>query len=167
MPNSNICLTISRLSTVSCMVRQLFEQGIIQSGFWHQFALTAHSPVGMNPEAYNIIPQLNAITFANNDIQFKDKTGIDHNKFSYGLKKSLYNFMHGMCFDFPLQEWFDFKIPKTTIRKDFIAHALTQNIHTLTKPSSKIIWLVAFISSAVIVDNFLSNHSPLFLSTTI
>ena len=26
------------------MVRQLFELGIIQSGFWHQFALTTHSP---------------------------------------------------------------------------------------------------------------------------
>ena len=136
-PTQTIQETIDSLE----MVRQLFEQGIIQSGFWHQFALTAHSPVGMNPEAYNIIPRYNSITFANNDIQFKDKTGIDHNKFSYGLKKSLYNFMHGMCFDFPLQEWFDFKIPKTNIRKDFIAHALTQNIHTITKPSSKIIWL--------------------------
>lgn len=32
------------------MVRQMFEMGILQSGFWHQFAMTAHSPVGINPE---------------------------------------------------------------------------------------------------------------------
>lgn len=32
------------------MVRQMFEQGIIQSGFWHQFAMTAHSPVGLDPK---------------------------------------------------------------------------------------------------------------------
>jgi radical SAM superfamily enzyme YgiQ (UPF0313 family) len=27
------------------MVRQLFEAGVLQSGFWHQFAMTAHSPL--------------------------------------------------------------------------------------------------------------------------
>ncbi len=32
------------------MVRQFFELGILQSAFWHQFALTAHSPIGLNPE---------------------------------------------------------------------------------------------------------------------
>jgi hypothetical protein len=34
------------------MVRQLFEAGVLQSGFWHQFAMTAHSPVGMHPEIW-------------------------------------------------------------------------------------------------------------------
>jgi hypothetical protein len=28
--------------------------------------------------------------------------------------------MHGICFDYELQEWFDFKIPKTKIPEDFI-----------------------------------------------
>ena len=32
--------------------RQLFENGIVQSGFWHQFAMTVHSPVGKNPKKY-------------------------------------------------------------------------------------------------------------------
>ena len=56
------------------MVRQLFENGIIQSGFWHQFALTAHSPVGLNPEEYGITPSYKNISFANNDIDFIDPT---------------------------------------------------------------------------------------------
>ena len=30
-------------------VRQLFENGCIQSGFFHRFACTVHSPVGLNP----------------------------------------------------------------------------------------------------------------------
>ena len=34
------------------MVRQLFELGIVQSGFWHQFALTAHSPVGATARCF-------------------------------------------------------------------------------------------------------------------
>ena len=67
------------------MVRQMFEMGILQSGFWHQFAMTAHSPVGKNPEEFGVVPHLKEITFANNDIEFQDKTGIDHSKFSFYL----------------------------------------------------------------------------------
>ena len=123
------------------MVRQMFEMGILQSGFWHQFAMTAHSPVGMYPEEFGVIPEQNQITFANNDIQFKDKTGINHDQFSFGLKKSLFNFMHGICFDYELQEWFDFKIPDTTVSPDFIYDALANEVNFTTKPSAKIVWI--------------------------
>jgi len=135
------------------MVRQMFELGIIQSGFWHQFALTAHSPIGLNPERYNIVPDFKTITFANNDIQFKDNTGIDHDKFSFGLKKSLYNYMHGMCFDFPLQEWFDFNIPKTRIPNNFIKNSLEFEQHIITKPASKIIWLGVIPQTAIVTKS--------------
>ncbi|WP_310558411.1 B12-binding domain-containing radical SAM protein [Flavobacterium sp.] len=135
------------------MVRQLFEVGVLQSGFWHQFAMTAHSPVGMYPEKFGVLKETETIgTFANNDINYIDKTGIDHDKFSFGLKKSLFNFMHGICFDYELQEWFDFKIPKTKIHPDFIANAIEESPlapeggidaadNFNTKPTAKIIWL--------------------------
>ena len=123
------------------MVRQLFEAGILQSGFWHQFAMTAHSPVGMFPEEFGVIPEQNSITFANNDIQFKDKTGINHDQFSFGLKKSLFNYMHGICFDYELQDWFDFKIPQTKITPDYIVSCLEKEDSFNIKPSAKIIWL--------------------------
>lgn len=123
------------------MVRQLFEVGVLQSGFWHQFAMTAHSPVGLFPEEFGVIPEQNEITFANNDIQFKDKTGIDHDQFSFGLKKSLFNYMHGICFDYALQDWFDFKIPKTKISSDFIVTCLEKEPDFVVKPSAKVIWL--------------------------
>jgi len=123
------------------MVRQLFEIGVLQSGFWHQFALTAHSPIGLNPSDYGIKPNHKDISFANNDIDFIDNTGINHDLFSFGLKKSLYNFMHGIGFELPLQEWFDFKVPKTTIKPDYIHNCLqTQNNFSI-KPTAKIIWL--------------------------
>jgi radical SAM superfamily enzyme YgiQ (UPF0313 family) len=97
------------------VVRQLFEEGIIHSGFWHQFALTAHSPVGKNPENFNVKITTQGIgSFANNDLEFKDLTGTQHERFSEGLKKSLFNYMHGICFENSLQSWFEFKIPKTT-----------------------------------------------------
>ncbi|WP_316829477.1 B12-binding domain-containing radical SAM protein [Pedobacter aquatilis] len=124
------------------MVRQLFEAGILQSGFWHQFAMTAHSPVGMYPEKFGVVKETERIgTFANNDINYRDKTGIDHNKFSFGLKKSLFNFMHGICFDYQLQDWFDFKIPRTKIAPDFIEKAIQEEHHFNTKPTAKVIWL--------------------------
>jgi hypothetical protein len=136
-PTQTIQETVDSLE----MVRQLFELGVLQSGFWHQFALTAHSPVGMFPEEFGVIPEQNVITFANNDINFKDKTGINHDKFSFGLKKSLFNYMHGICFDYDLQEWFDFKIPKTKIPPDYIYNCLEKEQNFTTKPNAKIIWL--------------------------
>ena len=136
-PSQTVQETIDSLE----MVRQLFEVGVLQSGFWHQFAMTAHSPVGMYPEKYGVTAQQNEITFANNDIAFTDSTGIDHEKFGFGLKKSLYNFMHGICFDYELQDWFDFKIPKTTISPDFIFDALQEEGEFTIKPNAKIVWL--------------------------
>ncbi len=124
------------------MVRQLFEVGVLQSGFWHQFAMTAHSPVGMYPEKFGVVKETEIIgTFANNDINYIDKTGIDHDKFSFGLKKSLFNFMHGICFDYELQDWFDFKIPKTKILDDFIENALNEEENFNIKPTAKIVWI--------------------------
>jgi hypothetical protein len=123
------------------MVRQLFELGIIQSGFWHQFALTAHSPIGLNPEEYGITPKLEKIEFANNDVEFLDKTNIDHSKFNAGLKKSLYNYMHGVGFELPLKDWFDFHIPSTTVKSTFIESCLSPNFNMKLKPNSKVIFM--------------------------
>ncbi len=136
-PTQTIQETVDSLE----MVRQMFELGILQSGFWHQFAMTAHSPVGMNPEEFGVIPVQNPITFANNDIVFKDKTGINHDKFSFGLKKSIFNYMHATGFELPLQDWFDFKIPKTSIRPNFIEKSLENEEVFTDKPSTKIVWL--------------------------
>ncbi len=133
------------------MVRQMFEMGIMQSAFWHQFAMTAHSPVGLNPDEFGVIPMKQEILFANNDVDFKDKTGIDHNKFSYGLKKSLFNYMHGINFEIPLQEWFDFKIPRTTIHPDYIHDCLLEEDQFVFKGNSKII----FPEKNVIAENYI------------
>ena len=109
-------------------VRQLFENGCIQSGFFHRFICTVHSPVGLNPQEYGIelIP-LPEITFAKNDIAFIDPTGVDHDALGQGLKKAIYNYMHGVGFEINAQSWFDelgIAVPDTTIPKNFIQNAL-------------------------------------------
>jgi hypothetical protein len=129
------------------MVRQMFEIGTLQSGFWHQFAMTAHSPVGMYPEQFSVHRESNTLgTFANNDLVFSDPKGTDHEAFSFGLKKSLLNYMHGICFEYPLQEWFDFKIPRTKVPKNYIENALLEDdggsvSRFMLKPTSKVVWL--------------------------
>ena len=89
------------------------------------------------------LKDLKEITFANNDVEFTDSTGIDHNQFSFGLKKSLYNYLHGMCFDYDLQEWFDFKIPKTSIDASYIEECLAEEQSLNLKLNAKLVWLGA------------------------
>lgn len=137
-PTQTVQETIDSLE----MVRQLFRNGILQSAFWHLFTMTAHSPVGLNPEKYKVKKITEAVgSFANNDIAHLDPTGADHEKFSFGLKKSLYNYMHQIGLDDPLQKWFDFQVPKTTVSNDYIMKALKEDDSLLFKPSAKILWL--------------------------
>jgi hypothetical protein len=144
------------------MVRQLFEAGILQSAFWHQFTMTAHSPVGLEPEKYKV-KKLSEVTgsFANNDIEHIDPTGADHPAFSFGLKKSLLNYMHGACFDYPLQKWFEFKVPKTSVVPDYIRQALEQQEHGTAKPGAKIIWLGAKPEVQHFTKSKKGNHWPM------
>lgn len=124
------------------VVRQLYELGVVQSGFWHQFAMTTHSPVGMHPEKFQVeILDAAQGTFANNDLEFTDPTGIDHQMFSDGLKASLFNYMHGLCFEYELQEWFDFPIPPTSLPADYIETFLTARLENDLKPNKKAVWL--------------------------
>ncbi len=119
-------------------VRQLFENGCIQSGFFHRFACTVHSPVGLNPQEYGIelIP-LPTVSFGKNDIGFIDPTGVDHDLLGLGLKKAIYNFMHGIGLEEDVRTWFQnaliehaggkspaFKVPKSTVPRRKIEQAL-------------------------------------------
>jgi hypothetical protein len=106
-------------------VRQLFAAGCIQSGFFHRFTCTVHSPVGKHPEQYGVtLAPLPEVTFASNDIGFVDATGLDHDAFGGALKKALYNFMHGIGLDEDVREWFDAEVPRTRVARSFVARAL-------------------------------------------
>ncbi|RYY67893.1 MAG: radical SAM protein, partial [Chitinophagaceae bacterium] len=125
------------------MVRQLFKAGVLQSAYWHQFAMTAHSPVGLNPQKYKVVKETELLgTFANNDIVHEDPTGADHETFSFGLKKSLFNFMHNLGIEEPLQKWFEMKVPKTKVDPGFIENALNNDDDELNfRPTAKVIFL--------------------------
>src|SRR5690242_6182307 len=103
--------------------------------------MTAHSPEGLEPERFNVVKQPAAnITFANNDVAHLDPTGTDHEAFSFGLRKALFNYMHNIGLDDPLGKWFEHKVPKTKIAPGFIQEVLNEPELPLTKPSTKIVW---------------------------
>ena len=107
-------------------VRQLFENGCIQSGFFHRFACTVHSPVGQNPQDYGVtLLPLPEVSFAKNDVGFIDSTGVDHDALGQALKKALYNYMHGIGLEEDVRTWFDWPVPKSTVQRRCIAKALS------------------------------------------
>jgi radical SAM superfamily enzyme YgiQ (UPF0313 family) len=106
-------------------VRQLFAAGCIQSGFFHRFACTVHSPVGRHPEAYGVtLRPLPAASFARNDVGFDDPAGVDHDALGQALNKALYNYMHGIGLDADVREWFASPVPRPRVARHFIERAL-------------------------------------------
>ena len=121
-------------------VRQLFAAGCIQSAYWHRFTATAHSPIGLSPESYGItLRSPPNIQFAHNDLEFDDPVGTDHDFLGHGLRKAVYNYMHGVGLDTDVREWFEpapppqgrrrggrrhgnrtVGVPRTTVPRDLI-----------------------------------------------
>lgn len=105
-------------------VRDLFAEGLIQSAFWHRYAMTCHSPSGRNPESVGARHVNNAQCamhnaqssredetlyfnpFANNEIPFEVDNEPDWDRFTEGLNVATYNYMRQTGFDVPLKRWF-------------------------------------------------------------
>jgi radical SAM superfamily enzyme YgiQ (UPF0313 family) len=125
------------------VVRQLFAAGVVQSGYWHRFSMTAHSPVGKNPAKYQVAaigPE--PAGFAWNDLWHDDPLGTDHEAFGPGLAKSLYNYLHGVALNEPLARWFDFKTPRPSTPR----HLVQQAVQAPEKPdfarqNQRLFWL--------------------------
>jgi radical SAM superfamily enzyme YgiQ (UPF0313 family) len=125
------------------VVRQLFAAGVVQSGYWHRFSMTAHSPVGKNPAKYQVAaigPE--PAGFAWNDLWHDDPLGTDHEAFGPGLAKSLYNYLHGVALDEPLSFWFDFKTPRPTTPRHLVQQALqAPDKPDVARPNQRLFWL--------------------------
>ena len=103
------------------VVRQLFETNCIQSAFWHQFTCTIHSPIGHDPESFGIkITGPKFEGFAQNDLTHIDEQGANHTDYREGLNLALNNYLNGVGFEVPLQDWFDFEVSATTLTSGLI-----------------------------------------------
>lgn len=109
-------------------VRQLFAAGLVQSAYWHRFALTVHSPMAAAPEAYGIRirwPRTRpGRIFARNELTYGirgDAPAPDLVRLGEGLRRATYNYMLGLGIDEPAHAWFDFEAPEPTLPPDFVA----------------------------------------------
>ena len=93
-------------------VRQLFAEGCIQSAFWHRFAATAHSPIGQHPELYGIrLRAAAAVRSRATSSRSTIRPACDHDWLGAGLRKALYNYMHGVGLDADVRAWFEPRRP--------------------------------------------------------
>jgi radical SAM superfamily enzyme YgiQ (UPF0313 family) len=116
-PTETLQETLGALDTV----RRMFDEGIVQSAFWHRYAMTCHSPSGQHPERYGArrctdVPN----TFCNNEVDWEPLHGgeqfdYDIDEVGRGLRVATYNYMNGLGLDQPVKSWFPgirFKKPK-------------------------------------------------------
>ena len=95
-------------------VRRFFREGLVQSAFFHRFALTVHSPIAKDPEKFGIrLAQSRGAaenkarkTFARNEIPFDEPGAPDWDRIGKGLRLALYNYMRGTGYSKPLSFWF-------------------------------------------------------------
>ncbi len=98
--------TLGALETV----RGLFAEGVVQSAFWHRFALTVHSPIARDPSAFGIElieeKRRSGRQFARNEIAYREPVAPDLDRLGRGLSLATYNYMRGQGLDWPVREWF-------------------------------------------------------------
>jgi hypothetical protein len=105
------------------VVRNLFKKHYLSSAYWHRFALTAHSPVGLHPEKFHVkieplkIPEHGL--FAKNELTYTEENIVDHDELGVGLRRALYNYMLGQGLDMDVRDWFDIKVPKPKVEIAF------------------------------------------------
>lgn len=92
--------TVRELKESLHTVRDMFADNLIQSAFWHRYAMTCHSRSGQHPDAFSaehITDVSNG--FANNEIPFRTKPDVDWDRYSEALNIATYNYMRGTGFD--------------------------------------------------------------------
>ena len=118
-PTETLQESVDALETV----RRMFDEGIVQSAFWHRYAMTCHSPSGLNPERYGARRvTLEANPFCNNEVDWEPADGLNE-QFPYdidavgaALRLATYNYMNGLGLEQPVRSWFPIKVPKPSIK---------------------------------------------------
>ena len=108
-PTETLQESVDALETV----RRMFDEGIVQSAFWHRYAMTCHSPSGLNPERYGAHrTTLEPNPFCNNEVDWEPQFPYDIEAVGAALRLATYNYMNGLGLDQPVRSWFPIKVPK-------------------------------------------------------
>ena len=89
-------------------VRDLFRADLVQSAFWHRFALTVHSPVSREPDRFGmriVEPPPRRRLFARNEIAFEEPGAPDWDRIGRALSLAMYNYQEGRGLDKSAAYW--------------------------------------------------------------
>lgn len=115
-PTETLQETVDALETV----RRMFDEGIVQSAFWHRYAMTCHSPSGLHPEAFGARRlTLAPNPFCNNEVDWEPINGgqqfdYDIDAVGAALRLATYNYMNGLGLEQPVRSWFPIRVPRPT-----------------------------------------------------
>lgn len=138
-PGETVAETVESLERV----RQLFAHGLIQSAFWHRFVATAHSPIGLDPATHGIRITGPAFGgFAENDLTHEDPAGGDTGWLGNGLRKAVFNYMHGAGLKADVRSWFERPVPRPRVPRDLIARAIaSRSVKDNPEAERRFVWI--------------------------
>ncbi len=121
LPSETLGETLESLERV----RQLFAHELIQSAFWHRFTTTAHSPIGLNPDAYGLQLVGPAFEgFAENDLVHQDPHVSVPEWVGDGLRSALWHYKEGLELKRDVREWFPERTPKPKVPRTWVTRIL-------------------------------------------
>jgi hypothetical protein len=106
------------------ILRQLMRAGILQSGYYHELGVSAHAPLGLDPERFQIrIQEPPFGGFARNRLPFTYQDGQPRSQaVSDALTAAMSSYTRGRHLDRPVVEWFgDEPMPPPTVPPHFVA----------------------------------------------
>ena len=111
-PTETLQESVDALETV----RRMFDEGIVQSAFWHRYAMTCHSPSGREPGRYGARRVgIGPNPFCNNEVDWEPGFPYDVEAVGAGLRVATYNYMNGVGLEQPVRSWFPMRVPKPSI----------------------------------------------------
>ncbi|MBV6469095.1 MAG: hypothetical protein NBKEAIPA_00978 [Nitrospirae bacterium] len=139
-PGETIADTVDSLERV----RQLFAQGLLQSGFWHKFTATAHSPIGLNPAAEGLrILGPTFQGFAENDLRHADAGATCPTWLGEGLRAALLNYIEQAGLDMPVQRWFAQPVKPPRVPRNWLQQALADAPSLSLTAERRSVWIGA------------------------
>ena len=125
------------------VVRQMFRAGLIDSAFWHRYAMTVHSPSGTDPEAFGVRRRnAHVHAFANNEVAFVENRGYDIRLVGEGLDEALRHYMAGDGLNRPAHKWFAGKTPRTAVDASLIADQMIRpDASRLFDENARVVWI--------------------------
>lgn len=125
------------------VVRQMFRAQLIDSAFWHRYAMTLHSPSGREPEKFGVRRKGTGLNpFANNEIYFAENRGYNINLVGDGLREALAYYMAGEGLERPVHKWFAGKVPPTTVEPTLITdHLIRPDACRIFDEKARLVWI--------------------------